>query len=183
MKQKALLYGAAGLGLLLTLLIVIPPSAARLDSSRLHSRRIYDDRGRLLREVLSDEEGRGAWIPLHEMGPDIAAAIVAIEDKRFFSHPGIDPLALLRAAWLNLRGGEVLSGGSTLTQQLARQIYHLPRRWYVKPAEALFALRLELWLSKEQILEHYLNRAPFGNQLFGVAAASRLYFQQPASHS
>lgn len=181
MKQKALLYGAAGLGLLLTLLIVIPPSAARLDSSRLHSRRIYDDRGRLLREVLSDEEGRGAWIPLHEMGPDIAAAIVAIEDKRFFSHPGIDPLALLRAAWLNLRGGEVLSGGSTLTQQLARQIYHLPRRWYVKPAEALLALRLELWLSKEQILEHYLNRAPFGNQLFGVAAASRLYFQQPAS--
>jgi len=180
MKHKRLIYGAAALGILLALLVVIPPSPSRLDSSRLHSRRIYDDRGRLLREVLSDEEGRGMWIPLAEMGPDVAAAVVAIEDKRFYRHPGIDLLALARSTWLNLRAGEVVAGGSTLTQQLARQLYRLPRRWYAKPAEALLALRLELWLSKEEILEHYLNRAPFGNQLFGVAAASRIYFQQSA---
>ncbi len=181
MKHKKLIYGAAALCILPVLLIVTPPSSTRLDSSRLHSRRIYDDRGRLLRELLSDEEGRGAWIPLREMGPDMGAAIVAIEDKRFYYHPGIDLLAIARSAWLNLRSRQVVSGGSTLTQQLARQLYHLPRRWYIKPVEALLALRLELWLSKEEILEHYLNRAPFGNQLFGVAAASRIYFQQSAA--
>jgi penicillin-binding protein 1C len=180
MKYKKTAYSAIIAILCIGLAAVIPPAASRLDNSRMRSWRILDDRGVLLREVLSDEEGRGSWIPLREMGPDMAAAIVAVEDKRFYHHPGIDLVAISRAAWLNFRNQEVLSGGSTLTQQLARQMYRLPRRWYYKPAEALLAVRLELWLSKEEILEQYLNRAPFGNQLFGVEAASRAYFQQPA---
>jgi penicillin-binding protein 1C len=180
MKRAKIIYILAGLALLPAAFILAPPAAIRLDNSRMHSWRIYDDRGKLLREVLSDEEGRGSWVPLQEMGTDAAVAVVAIEDKRFYRHPGIDLLAIMRAAWLNLRHQEVVSGGSTLTQQLARQMYSLPRRWYAKPVEALLALRLELWLSKEEILEQYLNRMPFGNQLFGIEAASRAYFAQPA---
>ena len=180
MNHKVLIYGLAGAALVLVILVLIPPAHSRLESSRMASWRIYDDRGKLLREVLSDQEGRGCWIPLAEMGPHVSAAVIAVEDKRFYRHPGIDLLAIMRAAWLNMRQGEVVSGGSTLTQQLARQIYHLPRRWFAKPAEALLALRLEVWLSKAEILEQYLNRAPFGNQLFGVESASRAYFSQPA---
>jgi penicillin-binding protein 1C len=146
----------------------------------MRSWRFLDNRGVLLREVLSSEQGRGIWTPAQEMGSDVQRAIVAIEDKRFYLHPGVDPLAIVRALWLNLRNQEVLSGGSTLTQQLARQMYHIPRRWYLKPVEALLAFRLECQLSKEEILEQYLNRAPFGNQLFGVEAASRTYFAKPA---
>lgn len=180
MNRNYLLYLAAVFSLIGGLVWWWPPSAARLDNSRMHSWQIYDDRGRLLREVLSDEEGRGIRVSLTEMGGDVAAAVVAVEDKRFYHHPGIDPLALLRAAWLNLRAGRVVSGGSTLTLQLAQQMYRLPRRWYAKPIAAMLALRLELWLSKAEILEQYLNRAPFGNQLFGIEAASRIYFSRPA---
>ena len=179
MTDNKRVWAVAGLVLLLVGVVLMPPAASRLDHRGMHSWRLYDDRGGLLREVLSGEEGRGIWIPLQQMGPEIAAAVVAVEDKRFYRHPGIDPLAVLRAVWLNLRQREVRSGGSTLTMQLARQLYRLPRRWYAKPIEALLTLRLEIWLSKAEILEHYLNRAPFGNQLFGVEAASRAYFQKP----
>lgn len=180
MNSRTIHWAAAGGVLLLAIVLLTPPAALRLDHRAMHSWKLYDDQGGLLREVLSDEEGRSTWIPLQQMGPDLPAAVIAVEDKRFYHHPGIDPLAILRAAWLNTRRREVLSGGSTLTMQLARQIYHLPRQWYAKPLEALFALRLEIWLSKAEILEQYLNRAPFGNQLFGVEAASRTYFQRPA---
>lgn len=180
MRSRTLLWAAAGVALLLTAVVLAPPAARRLDHRAAHSWKLYDDRGGLLREVLSGEAGWSTWVPLQQMGPDLAAAVVAVEDKRFYHHPGIDPLAILRAAWLNLRQREVVSGGSTLTMQLARQLYRLPRRWYAKPLEALLALRLEVWLSKPEILEQYLNRAPFGNQLFGVEAASRTYFQRPA---
>ncbi len=180
MRGKKSIYILFGLALLPAAAALVPPAVTRLDNSKMQSWRIYDDRGRLLREVLSEENGRGAWVPLREMGVEVARAIVAVEDKRFYRHPGVDPLAIMRAAWLNLRQRQVLSGGSTLTQQLARMMYGLPRTWYAKPAEALLALRLELWLDKREILEQYLNRAPFGNQLFGVEAASRAYFGQPA---
>ncbi len=178
LKRK---YGILAAGLLSAgFFLLFPLDAERRDNSKMLSWRFLDHRGVLLREVLSNEQGRGIWTPAREMAASVSQAIVAVEDKRFFNHPGIDPLATARALWLNLRSREVVSGGSTLTQQLARQMYHLPRRWYCKPLEALLALRLECQLSKEEILEQYLNRAPFGNQLFGIEAASRTYFGKPA---
>ncbi len=167
---------------LLSVVVVWPVGEIRLQPGDITSLRIYDCRGTLLREMLSNQQGHGIWLPLCEVSPHFCSAIVAVEDKRFYHHFGIDPLAILRAAWLNASKKKVLSGGSTITQQLARQLYALPRRWYAKPLEALLALRLEIWLSKEEILEQYVNRVPFGNQAFGVEAAARLYFDKPAAH-
>ncbi len=159
-----------------------PVGKSRLNPDDVPSLRIYDCRGTLLREVLSSQQGHGIWLPLREVSPHFCSAMVAVEDKRFYHHFGVDPFAILRAAWLNVSKHQVVSGGSTITQQLARQLYALPRRWYAKPLEALLAMRLEVWLSKEEILEQYINRVPFGNQTFGVEAAARLYFDKPAAH-
>jgi len=163
-------------------MILMPVGTGRLANSRLQSLRICDINGTVLREVLSDAEGHGLWVPLTEVSPAARKAVVAIEDHRFYHHPGIDPLAMVRALIVDLRHGRIVSGASTITQQLARQMYGLPRRWYAKPIEVLLAMRLELYLSKEQILEQYLNRAPFGNQIFGIEAASRIYLDKPAAH-
>lgn len=166
----------------MTIIAAWPVGNNRLRPGNVPSLRIYDCRGTLLREVLSSQQGHGIWVPLQEVSPHFRSAIVAVEDKRFYHHFGVDPLAILRAAWLNVSKRKVLSGGSTITQQLARQLYALPRRWYAKPLEALLAVRLEVWLSKAEILEQYVNRVPFGNQTFGVEAAARLYFDKPAAH-
>ena len=180
MKLKRKHIAAAAILVLVSLFLFYPLDSARRDNSRMLSWRFLDVRGVLLREILSSEQGRGIWTPLTEMAVEVPGAIVAVEDKRFYRHPGVDPLAVLRALWLNVRNRQVVSGGSTLTQQLARQMYRLPRRWYVKPFEALVAVRLECQMSKAEILEQYLNRAPFGNQLFGIEAASRTYFARPS---
>ena len=180
--KKILFILSVILVLFLALAILWPVQKKRLDSTLYESTRIYDRRGTLLREVLSDEQGRGIRVPLAGIARQAQMAFIAIEDKRFYRHPGIDPLAIARALRQNLSGRRIVSGGSTITQQLARHLYHLPRKWYLKPIEAILAVRLEIWLSKEQILELYLNRIPFGNQTFGIEAASRLYFDKPAAH-
>lgn len=166
--------------LLLLLVILYPISPQRLDNSKFQSLRIYDENGRLLREVLSDEKGRGLWKSIDEISNTIITTTIAVEDKRFYHHFGIDPLAMVRALWSNIRAGRIVSGGSTITQQLARQMYRLPHTWQGKILQALLAIRLEIYLSKREILEQYLNRIPYGNQLFGIEAASRTYLDKPA---
>ncbi|MCK6542647.1 penicillin-binding protein 1C [bacterium] len=139
------------------------------------SLRIYDRNGLLLREVLSREGGRGQWVSLDQIDARIIKAAIAAEDKRFFSHHGMDLLALGRAIGQNIMAMSVVSGGSTISQQVIRNIYHFPRNPFYKLAELWYAIRLEYTLSKNEILAQYLNRIPFGNQTFGVEAASRLY--------
>ena len=104
-------------------------------------------------------------------------ATVLAEDRRFFEHPGIDLRALARAVRDNLRAGRIVSGGSTITQQLVHNALGFPRRNpLLKLLEAFEAVRWELHLSKPEILEAYLNRVPYGNQTFGAEAAAQLYF-------
>ncbi len=105
---------------------------------------------------------------------------MAIEDRRFYSHWGIDPRGLMRAAWNNVRGGGV-QGGSTITQQLAKMSFLSPERSYTRKArEMLIAFWLEAWLTKDQILERYLSNAYFGDNVYGLRAASLHYFfRQP----
>src|SRR5690606_30053163 len=123
----------------------------------------------------------GESIGLHEMSPDIPQAVIAIEDRRFYSHWGIDPIGLVRAAYQNLVSGEVAQGGSTITQQLAKNLYLQPDRTIKrKVQEALLALWLENKYTKDQILEMYLNRVYFGSGAYGVEAAARRYFNKSA---
>ncbi|TPN79387.1 penicillin-binding protein [Mesorhizobium sp. CU2] len=123
----------------------------------------------------------GEAVSLHEMSPYIPEAVVAIEDRRFYSHFGVDPIGLSRAMVTNLLGGHFSQGGSTLTQQLAKNLFLTPDRTLErKVQEVLLALWLEHKHTKDQILEMYLNRVYFGSGAYGVEAASRRYFGKSA---
>lgn len=123
----------------------------------------------------------GAALGLHEMSPYIPQALVAIEDRRFYLHFGVDPIGLSRAMAANLSAGRLVQGGSTLTQQLAKNLFLTPERTVGrKVQEVLIALWLENRYSKDQILEMYLNRVFFGSNAYGVEAASRRYFKKSA---
>ncbi|MBB3315434.1 penicillin-binding protein 1A [Rhizobium sp. BK181] len=123
----------------------------------------------------------GEALALEDMSPYIPEAIVAIEDRRFYSHFGVDPLGLARALVTNLTTGHMVQGGSTLTQQLAKNLFLSPDRTLErKVQEVLLALWLEQKYTKEQILAMYLNRVFFGSNAYGVEAASRRYFNKSA---
>lgn len=123
----------------------------------------------------------GEALLLGEMSPYIPQAVIAIEDRRFYSHFGVDPIGLARAMVANLKAGRMVQGGSTLTQQLAKNLFLSPERTLErKVQEVLLSLWLEQKFSKDQILEMYLNRVFFGSGAYGVEAASRRYFRKPA---
>lgn len=115
-------------------------------------------------------------VRLHEVAPVMQRTLVASEDRWFRYHPGVNPLAVLRAAWSNLRAGEVVSGASTVTTQVVRLLQPRPRTVRAKVTEALRALQLEWHYSKDELLEAYLNLTPYGRNLQGVGAAARYYF-------
>jgi penicillin-binding protein 1A len=123
----------------------------------------------------------GEAIDLTEMSPYIPEAVVAIEDRRFFSHFGVDPIGFARAMVTNVMSGRLVQGGSTITQQLAKNLFLTPDRTIErKVQEVLLALWLEQKYTKKQILEMYLNRVYLGSGSYGVAAASRRYFNKSA---
>jgi len=123
----------------------------------------------------------GESVRLEELPPYLSQAVMAIEDRRFMSHFGIDPFGLLRAAYVNFRSGDVVQGGSTVTQQLAKNLFLKPDRTLDrKIQEAIMALWLETKYSKSQIMESYLNRVYLGAGAYGVDAASRRYFGKSA---
>ena len=124
----------------------------------------------------------GQPLSLREMSPYLPKAVVATEDRRFYSHFGIDPVGLLRAGFADLRTGHVVQGGSTITQQLAKTVFLTPERSLGrKIREALLALWLEHRFTKNQILEIYLNRVYLGAGTYGVDAAAHRYFNKSAS--
>ena len=141
---------------------------------------LLDEQGMLIHARLSADEEWCLPIPLEEMGRWLPLVLVAVEDRRFYSHRGIDVLSIARASIMNALKGRVVSGASTITSQLVRLSTPRPRTLGAKLAEFGGALRLEQHLSKNEILELYLNRAPFGGPIRGVEAASRLYFGKRA---
>lgn len=181
-NARLLVFAAMSVSLLFFISTHCPIPSSRLSPSRFESLFLVDRRGTLLREVLSSHEGRSRWIDLEQVSPWVTKSLLQIEDRNFYRHRGLDAFALLRATYQNFTHQEIISGGSTLTQQLARQVYQLPPQPFGKAVEIWLALRLERSLTKPEILAQYLNRVPFGNQCFGIAAASRLYFNKPASH-
>ncbi|MBD3165690.1 penicillin-binding protein 1C [bacterium] len=162
--------------LLLLLLIPLPENALGPPASTV----LLDRHEKLLRVYLSPEDGYHIPVKLDRVSPYLKAAVVTYEDRFFYIHPGLNPGAIARALLLNLNAGRIVSGGSTITQQLARMIDRRPRTLPVKLLEAFRALQLELRYSKDEILAAYLNHAPFGGNVIGVEAASRIYFGKPA---
>ena len=185
MKRKIVFILGIGCLFCLVFLLVyihLPLSADLFSISTGTSLKITDRYGTVLRETLSVEGGRTTWLAYKELPERVIQAAVEAEDRRFFSHPGIDIFALIRAVFQNIRAGEVLSGGSTITQQLVKNRFGYPRTVFGKFHEMLMALRLEQAYSKEEILTQYLNRVSFSNQVFGIEAAATLYFHKPATH-
>ena len=147
-----------------------------------------------LARVVLAEDGTPLWrfadadgVWRYPVGPDEVSplyleALLAYEDRWFYQHPGVNPMALARAAWLNLRGGRVVSGGSTLSMQVARLLEPHDRTLPGKLRQLWRTAQLEWHLSKREILQLYLNRAPFGGTLQGVAAASWAYLGKSPRH-
>ncbi|RMN14231.1 Penicillin-binding protein 1C, partial [Pseudomonas savastanoi pv. glycinea] len=123
-------------------------------------------------------DANGVWrypVSNEQVSPYYLEALLTYEDRWFYSHPGVNPLALVRATWQNLSGARVVSGGSTLSMQVARLLDPHSRTLSGKFRQLWRTLQLEWHLSKDEILSLYLNRAPFGGTLQGVAAASWAY--------
>ncbi len=140
------------------------------------SLQVTDREGTPLRFYLAADDRWYFPVTLEQVAPAMRKAVVASEDRYFRLHPGVNPLAILRAAWSNLRSGRVVSGGSTITMQLARLAEPSERTLGAKCVEAFRALQLEQALSKDSLLEAYLNLAPYGGNIVGVGAASWFYF-------
>ncbi len=137
----------------------------------------YDARGRPWFHL--DEHRHD--VKLAEISPYLRQAVIAVEDHRFYGHPGIDPIALGRAAAANLRAGRLVQGGSTISQQLARTLFLSNRRTFArKLKESVLALMLEWQLTKDQILEFYLNRVYLSGGAYGVESMSRKLFGKRA---
>lgn len=124
----------------------------------------------------------GAWLPYSQIPAIMRDAMVSVEDRRFQSHFGVDPIAIARSVSVRLQRGRFAQGGSTITQQLARNIFLTnDKTWTRKLREIILALAMERKFSKDQILELYLNRVYFGGGAYGVDAASRKFFGHPAT--
>ncbi|MFT5357145.1 MAG: penicillin-binding protein 1C [Polyangiales bacterium] len=142
--------------------------------------RITDRHGLALRLTRPDGEDR-RWVRLEDVSPRLIEAFLATEDANFYEHEGVDWSATLRSSLSFITPGRRLSGGSTLSQQTVKMVYGRPHGLWDKPFEMVRALALEEHFSKREILEQYLNRVPFGDQIVGVARASEAYFGKAPS--
>jgi len=145
---------------------------------------VFDRNGDLLRAFTSEDEKWRFQTSLEEISPELQKFLVFYEDRWFFLHPGVNPFSLLRALRQNLQARKIVSGGSTLSMQIARMMEPKARTWSAKFREIFRALQLEQRYSKKELLEIYFNMAPYGGNIEGVAAAARLYLgKEPANLS
>jgi penicillin-binding protein 1A len=169
------------------LVVAVAVAVSQLPSYQELIRR--DDLGQMIRVRAADGSvmmsmgpSFGEWLRYEQIPPIMREAMIAVEDRRFRSHPGVDPIGIVRAFWVRLTSGRFTQGGSTITQQLARNIFlDNSRSFGRKIREAILALALEWRFSKDQILELYLNRVYFGGGAYGIDAASRRFYGHPAS--
>ncbi|MGB8648240.1 MAG: penicillin-binding protein 1C [Anaerolineae bacterium] len=163
----------------------LPPSDALITRASPDTTKILDRNGRLLYEILDPRAGRRTRVPLSEIPLHLQHAVVATEDGNFYQHPGVDITGIVRSAVQDIQAGHIVAGGSTITQQLARDLLlskeeSESRSFTRKVREAVLAVRLTQAYSKDTILEMYLNESYFGQLSYGVEAASRAYFGKPA---
>jgi membrane peptidoglycan carboxypeptidase len=185
----------AAIGLLLTLFYIYSRLELPETPPPLQTTYIYDRDGHQIGTLHSTVDR--TIIPLSEMPPQLRHAVIAVEDKGFYQHPGIDVTGIFRAAWTDLVSGEIVQGGSTLTQQLVKNVYAgqyqrdpktgvetyavPPRTLGQKVRESLLAIKVEREFTKDEILAKYLNTVYFGRGAYGVQAAAQTFFQKDAS--
>jgi penicillin-binding protein 1C len=169
------------LGMIVGVIWLALPRPSLLDGISF-SQCVRDRNGKLLRVTLTADQKFRIRTPLAEISPDLVAATLQYEDKYYAQHPGVNPVALARSALEFLRHRVVHSGGSTITMQLARLRFHLRTRTLSgKITQIVRALELERHYSKNEILEAYLNLAPYGRNIEGAGAASEIYFGKAAA--
>ena len=186
-RRRALVGATAFVAALAIYVRMGPLPAGLLDAADDTSTVVVDRHGTSLYEARSTTGTRGVRLAAGDLPRTLVDATLAAEDRRFYRHPGVDPIAITRAALRNVRALSVVEGGSTITQQVAKLLLDArarkPRSRGVgaKLYETAIALRLEHRLSKPEILALYLSLAPYGNQVVGAARASEIYFGVPPS--
>jgi len=154
-------------------------------ASQFETTRILDRNGNILYEIVDPNAGKRTYVPLERISPYLIAATIATEDKEYYNHPGFDLLALARALYTNYTSGEIVSGASTITQQLARMLLLTDERFVQsyerKAREIILAAEITRRYTKEQVLELYLNEIFYGNFAYGIEAAADIYFNTTAA--
>ncbi|MCD4669677.1 MAG: PBP1A family penicillin-binding protein [Actinomycetia bacterium] len=171
-----------GVAAIITLIYVnsLPTLEELSPSPVAQTSKVYDLSGSLITEFHAEENRE--IIPFSSMSDNIKDAIVAVEDKRFFEHQGVDYIRILGAAVADIKAGRLAQGGSTITQQVVKNIYFSPEKtWRRKINEALIAIQLERNYTKDKLLEMYLNTIYFGAGTYGIEKASEVYFGKDAA--
>jgi len=161
------------------------PQALRSRSATFVSTKIYDRNGHLLYEIFDPNGGRRTLVPYEQISPHLINATVATEDERFWQHPGVDPISIARAVIQNVRERDIVSGASTIPQQLVRLVLLSPQERTEqslsrKIREAVLASEISRRYTKQEILEIYLNEINYGNLAYGIEAAAETYFGHKA---
>ena len=190
--KRLLIWAALAFGVAVILLVAVfffisrdlPTNEQIVNRQVDQSTKIYDRNGQVLLWEIGGNQKRTV-IPFEEIPQSIKDATIAIEDERFYQEAALDWKGIVRAFVTNLRHGEVVQGGSTITQQLARNAFLAPDRTFVgkfvrKFKEFVLAIKLNRFYSKDQILGLYLNEIPYGSTLYGIEAAAQGYFAKPA---
>jgi membrane peptidoglycan carboxypeptidase len=152
----------------------------RARASQFETTRFYDRNENLIYEMIDPNAGRRTYTPLEEISPYVLAATIAIEDKEFYNHPGFDIFALARAMVQNYTSGEIVSGASTITQQLARTLFltaeeRVEISYKRKAKEIILSAEMTRRYSKDEILELYVNEINYGNLAYGIEAAAEIF--------
>ncbi|HCP08905.1 MAG TPA: penicillin-binding protein, partial [Candidatus Moranbacteria bacterium] len=177
----SIMLAMLGTGIFFYLMVKTEPASSLFTRNIAQTSIIYDRTGQHTLYEIHGEENRK--ILAHEEIPDVMrVTAIATEDNNFYIHQGIDPKAIMRALKTNFENGQILQGGSTITQQLARNAF-LTREKTLnrKVLEAVYAIKIERHFSKEQILDAYLNEVPYGSNAYGIEAAAETYFDKKAS--
>lgn len=173
MIALSVLIGATG-GFVFWTISDLPNTKMLQEYIPLESSRVYSSDGKVLAEFYLE---RRTFIPHYQIPEHVKKAFIAVEDVRFYNHPGVDFIGIARALWHDIKAGGVVEGGSTITQQLARMLFLKPDKSIKrKIKEAALSIRIEQRYTKDEILGMYLNQAYFGTRAYGVEAASQTYF-------
>jgi len=180
--KRLALWSLAALALFVVYEWVTFPDVGRLRKENPTTTAFMEQRRAQLRSDGKSDELRRSWVPYERISPNLRRAVIVSEDSAFYEHEGVDVEELKKSFETNLEKGKLARGGSTITQQLAKNLYLSPSKnpWR-KVKELLITRALERELTKKRILEIYLNVVEFGERVYGAEAASRYYFRKPAS--